>query len=102
MTLTCRKCQGEFDFEEVIEECVIDELRADAHMAVTDGGDDPYNECPECGLATYVYSEECCLHCGYQKESARCLVCGTTLDLYEAHEGNLCSYHKWSMEKSDK
>lgn len=101
MTLTCKKCQNEFDFEEVIEECIHEELRAEAYIAATDGGDHPYDECPECGLATYIYSEECCLHCGYKQESARCSVCATPLDLHEAHEGNLCSYHKWSMEKSD-
>ncbi|UMQ41583.1 MULTISPECIES: hypothetical protein [unclassified Chryseobacterium] len=101
MTLNCKKCQNEFDFEDVIEECVKEELMGYAYMAATEGGDDPYDECPECGMSTYVFSEECCLHCGYRQKPASCLVCGTILDLYEAYEGDLCSYHKWSMEKSD-
>jgi hypothetical protein len=99
--LTCKKCQNEFELEDVIEECITEELAGAAHIAGMEGAEDPYTECPECLKSTYVYDEECCLNCGYQQEDKNCAVCGTPLDLEMAHEGRLCSYHKWVMEKAD-
>ncbi|WP_443936839.1 hypothetical protein [Pedobacter sp. MW01-1-1] len=99
--LICKQCQNEFDLEEVIEECVKEELAGAAHLAGMDGGEDPYTECPECFKFTYIYDEECCISCGYQQEEKNCAVCGTPLVLEMAHDGELCSYHRWVMEKSD-
>ncbi|WP_213255962.1 hypothetical protein [Flavobacterium branchiicola] len=101
LPLCCKKCNKEFDFSDVIEECVNEELAAEAYLAATDGGDDPYTDCPECGLSTFVFSEECCVACGYEQESKTCAVCGTSLDIEEAYDGEICSYHRWSMEKAD-
>lgn len=100
-SLTCKQCQNEFDMDEVIEECVKEELAGAAHLAGMEGGEDPYTECPECFKFTYIYDEECCICCGYQQEHKKCAVCGTPLDLEMAHDGELCSYHKWVMGKSD-
>lgn len=101
LTLLCKKCLNEFDIEEVIEECLNEEMAADAIIAAMDGGDDPYTACPECGKSTYVYVEESCLNCGYQQDDVRCAVCHTQLNLEEAYDGNLCSYHRHAMEKAD-
>ena len=94
LLLSCRKCNFEFDLADVIEECVADELAGEAYLAVTDGGNDPYTECPDCGKDTFVFSEECCIACGYEQESKTCAVCGTGLDVDEAYEGEICSYHR--------
>ncbi|MBZ4042609.1 hypothetical protein [Flavobacterium hibisci] len=102
LPLWCKKCNKEFDLADVIEECITEELAAEAYLAVVDGGNDPYTECPECGQSTFVFSEECCLACGYQQESKTCLVCGTYLDTEEAYNGDICSYHKWVWEKADR
>lgn len=101
LLLHCKKCNTEFDFSDAIEECIEEELSAVAHIAVMDGGDDPYTECPECGKHTFVFSEECCLACGHEQSSKSCLVCGTGLDIYEAYEGEICSYHRYQMEKAE-
>jgi len=99
--LSCKKCQEEFELEDVIEGCIMEELAGAAHIAGMDGSDYPYTDCPECLKSTYVYDEECCLNCGYSQEDKSCAVCGTSLDLEMANEGDLCSYHKWVMEKAD-
>lgn len=101
LTLLCKKCLNEFDIEDVIEECLNEEMAGDTIIAAMDGGDDPYTDCPECGKSTYVFIEESCLHCGYQQEDVRCAVCHTPLNLEEAYEGGLCSYHRYVMEKAD-
>lgn len=46
--LTCKACQNEFDFDEVLEDCISEELEGAAHIAIMDGGDSPYTDCPEC------------------------------------------------------
>lgn len=101
LTLFCKKCFNEFDIEDVIEECLNEELAAEAHIAGMDGGDDPYADCPECGKSTYIFAEMACLNCGYQQADKRCGICHNQLDLEEAYEGDLCSYHRHSMEKAD-
>jgi len=100
LTLLCKKCLSEFDIEEVLEDCIIEELAAECHIAAMDGGEDPYAECPECSKETYIYEEMCCVNCGYQQPDIRCAVCHTPLDLEESYEGHLCSYHRYSMEKN--
>lgn len=99
--LNCKKCQNEFELQDIIEDCLSEELAGAAHIAGMEGSDGPYDECPECFKSTYVYDEECCLHCGYQQEDKNCAVCNAPLDLQMAHEGGLCSYHKWAMEKAE-
>lgn len=101
MPLLCKKEQHEFDLEEIIENCVHDALSGKAYLAMTDGDEYPYDTCPECVKNTYVYEEEICLACGYTQTQAECAICGATLDLEEAYEGNLCSYHQWQAEKDD-
>lgn len=102
MPLWCRKCNGEFDLAHAIEECITEELATEAHLAVIDGGNDPYTDCPECGQSTFVFIEECCLACGFEQEGKNCLVCGTSLDIEEAYDGALCSYHKWALERAER
>ncbi|MET3114617.1 hypothetical protein AAKU52_002352 [Pedobacter sp. CG_S7] len=100
-SLNCKKCQEEFDLEDVMEECIKAELAGASHIAGMDGSEGPYVECPECFKSTYIFDEGCCLVCGYEQEEKSCGVCGTSLGLEEAHEGGLCSYHQWVSDKSD-
>ena len=98
----CKKCNNEFDLTDVVEECIAQELSAEAYLAVTDGGNDPFTECPECGKETYVFTEGCCVACDYEQDNKICAVCGTSLNIDEAYEGEICSYHRLSMEKADR
>lgn len=99
--LTCNECKLDFDLEDVIEEYVIEELAGENHIAGMEGSDGPYTTCPECTKACYIYNEGCCIACGYQQQNRVCLVCSSQLDLEEAYDGELCSYHRYNMEKDD-
>lgn len=101
LPMWCKKCNEEFDLSDLIEECVREELSGEAYSAITDGGDDPYTDCPECNLATYVFFENCCLNCGFKQQSKTCSVCGTSLNIEEAYYGEMCSYHNWVLDKAD-
>lgn len=99
--LTCKECCEDFDLEIIIEEIVSEELAGESHIAATDGAKEPYTDCPECDKSCYVYSEECCVACGFQQKNKFCTICGNNLDLEEAYEGELCAYHRHIMEKND-
>lgn len=101
LELICKKCGHEFDLEETLEYCVEEEFGIEAHIAVMDGGDSPYTNCPDCNKSTYIYEESCCLACGYKQNNLNCCVCGTSLDLEEAYEGDTCYQHKKLFEIDD-
>lgn len=91
--LHCRACQNCFEFADVIESCVADNFYVDAFLSCKDGGESPYDLCPECGKDTFVYSEECCVACGYKMQYRNCAICGTTLRLDEQEYDGICAYH---------
>lgn len=93
LNLTCKKCQHEFDFEDVVEDCVHEAMYFDTFIAAKEGGEYPYDHCPECSKETYIFEEELCVACGYKHKEERCAVCHQSLSLEEAYEGSLCYYH---------
>lgn len=99
LPLLCKQCDYEFDFEDVVEQCVHEALSGEAYIAASQGGEYPYDTCPECSLETHIYEEDCCVSCGYGNEEKLCAVCHTPLDLEEAYEGDICSYHRSIAEK---
>jgi hypothetical protein len=74
---------------------------ADAYETYKDGGDPPYEECPECGRDTYIVQRDVCAACGYERQYMKCAVCHSPLGAGEQiHEG-LCGYHAWAAHKDD-
>lgn len=102
MPLSCKACFHEFDFEDSLEEYISEAFAHDNYLAVADGGDNPYDDCPECYKSTYVFKEEQCLACGYKSKYKECAICSEPLSLEEAYEdNNYCSYHQAAMDKDD-
>jgi hypothetical protein len=101
MPLLCKKGQHEFNFDDVIEQCVHDALGAEAYIAASQGGEYPYHTCPECNKDTYIYDEDCCVACGYGQVEKWCAVCHSPLSVDEAYNGDLCFYHSEQAEKDD-
>ncbi len=103
--LICSKCGEEADNLVVIEAAIGEHLAWDAHVMVKDGGDIPFEECPECGRETYVLAEGRCLTpgCGFSLHGYKCAICNNdlTLDDYRYGDGHLCSYHAHIMSKDD-
>ncbi|AZA90028.1 Uncharacterised protein [Chryseobacterium nakagawai] len=101
LALNCKKCGNEFDLEDVLNDCLEEEFGIEAHIAIMDGGDSPYADCPDCNEPTYIFEDDCCLSCGYIQVNKECHVCGTSLDLEEAYEGAVCYAHKRLLEEDD-
>lgn len=99
----CRLCGHGFSAEQAIEQALETYFETESYVAMTDGGDQPVLDCPECGLATYLLSEEHvgCVWCGLVLgECGRCME-GLTPDNVSPDNLNLCSYCNHLMQKDD-
>ena len=76
-TSHCRSCGESINAEALIENAMDSIMYAECYIAMTDGGDSPLQACPECGLETYVLSEEevGCVWC-----EVGCVWCDCVLD----------------------
>ncbi|MBF0098025.1 MAG: hypothetical protein HQM04_16270 [Magnetococcales bacterium] len=95
----CHKCGQSIDSEKLVRSAIEEYLYRDAYIAMTKGGDPPYEDCPKCG-GVYIFEEGRCLMCSFEL-SGECAVCHTALTLvdYMAGDGNFCSYHQHVMDK---
>jgi hypothetical protein len=98
INLHCNSCNYQFTFDEVVERCIDENLSGEAHISIKDGGESPYAECPECDRWTFIFSEDCCVACGYEMEYQNCEICEEPLTLEEQWNDGTCSYcqHKWA------
>jgi len=82
----------------------VEELTSwEAYIAVTDGGEAPVADCPQCMEETYIFEQGGCALCGYSvAEGAQCAVCGERLSPHDFAEGDeLCACHRHQINKDD-
>ncbi len=99
----CRSCGESLSAESLIEYSMIEHFKDDSYLAMTDGSDAPLQFCPECGLTTYVLSEEPvgCVWCSYVL--GKCIICATGLtpDNVDLEDLQYCSYCGYILAKDD-
>lgn len=99
----CRSCGAEISAETLIMNALSTHFELEGYFAAKDGDEGPLQDCPECGLTTYVLTEEQagCLWCDCSlDECAVCHVGLTPANVDPANHG-LCSYHGHLMSKDD-
>lgn len=99
-TLECRACGATQEPDSYIPEAVAAALASDAYLAMTDGGEAPYVECPSCALDAYVYTEGRCAHCG-ETATQECARCGSKIPAWEISCSPLCGYCDHLISKDD-
>lgn len=65
INLHCKSCNHDFQFTDVVEECIEESLYGEVYVAQSQGGEPPYGTCNECNKNTFVFSEGCCVACDY-------------------------------------
>lgn len=95
----CSQCGVTNRFDELAERAVEERLGAEAHISIKDGGESPYEECPECTKEAYIVEESICIACGYEMQQASCAICGESLSIHDHEFEGLCSYHHYLLEK---
>jgi hypothetical protein len=99
MDLNCASCGDNFSASDIIEACIEECLGTEAHIAVKDGGEPPFDQCPQCHKHTFVYVEGVCLACEESLEYTECRMCEEPLSLDDQPLDGLCSYCHYKMEK---
>ncbi len=99
----CRSCGASISAELLIENSLIEHFRGESYIAMTDGDGAPLQFCPDCGLTTYVLSEEPvgCVWCGCVL--GECIFCATGLapDNVDLEDHSQCSYCGYLLAKDD-
>lgn len=95
----CSSCNETRLFEDLAEKAVDSCYGAEAHISIKDGGESPYEECPECDRDSYLVNENICAACGYEGEFGECAICGAGISPTEQESGGLCDYHNWVADK---
>ncbi len=87
----CHGCGATYGTEEFVGLLIGHAFYADAYLAVTQGGEDAWVECPRCGCETFVLAveEPTCFLCSYNPKE-ECQVCGRRLTPDVEDDGNLC------------
>jgi len=102
INLKCKSCSEEFCFDDVVEQCINDSLAGEAIIAGMEGGESPYDTCPECDKGTFIYSENCCVACDYEMQYTNCYRCEASLGMDDQYNEGLCSYCQHLWEKMEK
>jgi hypothetical protein len=103
MECRCRLCGNHFSAENAFEHALSAHFECESYIAVTDGGDQPVQDCPECGLTTYLLTDEHvgCIWCGLVLDDcARCMT-GLTPENVSPDNHGLCAYCENLMSKDD-
>lgn len=89
----CYGCGAAYGTEDFVEQLVIQNFYVHAYLAMTQGGEPAWVECPKCERDTFVLAmgEPTCFLCGYEPKG-ECRVCGQLLTPgVESHiGGELC------------
>lgn len=100
-TFRCTGCGETADVERLVLHVLDEVYGADMYLAAKDGGDAPIEDCPECGLESFVVPLCGCAMCDFAvPDGAECAICGEGLTAHEysEHDG-LCGYHAYVVER---
>lgn len=98
--LICRACGAEEKFESFIPRAVAEALDDEAYLAVKDGCETPYVDCPVCGVKAYIVEENRCASCGESVETS-CTRCGMRIPPEELDSSPLCGWCAHMSSKDD-
>lgn len=96
----CVACGAEKEAEDFVSAAVSQALELEAYLVYDDGGEEPYVECPECCLPTYIVEEARCAWC-HAEFTPVCGRCGGFIPPSELAFSPLCSYCSYVMSKDD-
>jgi hypothetical protein len=99
----CRACGVRIPAEQALELALAAHFEWESYVAFDDGGDQPVQVCPSCGVAAYLVTHENpgCVSCGCVLD--RCARCMTDLtpENVSPSKSTLCNYCDYMMSKDD-
>lgn len=106
ISLVCRSCSAEPDWDDAIADAVDRALANEVYDRFKDTGESgPIYQCPVCERHTYIDFEDACAVCGETFDyPAECMRCSSGIPLEDALAGfdeGLCTYCTHIMGKDD-
>jgi ribosomal protein L37E len=98
--LVCSACGFAENYDSYVPRAISEALDSAAYIAAKDGGDTPYVDCPECGVAAYVVEENRCAACGESVETT-CIRCGSAIPPEELDSSPMCGWCAHMSSKDD-
>lgn len=100
MRFRCRACNTTSEWSELAIEAVAEHFGAEWYLVMTDGNDEPLEECPNCDSDTYVTVDQICLVCLSQLAPRRCAICGDHV-AQSLNGKDVCGYHYDMITRDD-
>jgi hypothetical protein len=100
MHFRCRACNATYEWSDLAKEAVADHFAADYYLVMTDGNDEPLEECPDCERDTYVTADQICVVCLSQRSPRRCSVCGDR-SVQQLNGVDVCGHHYDLITRDD-
>lgn len=95
----CKSCKKTLPYKKMVSNAVTKYFSREVYLSLTDGGDSPLADCPECG-GIYLYAQGVCASCGHSAENV-CQRCGSTITPEELFAEPYCGYCEHVMAKDD-
>ncbi|XOF34226.1 MAG: hypothetical protein ACL93V_02725 [Candidatus Electrothrix sp. YB6] len=99
LVFKCTSCGTINPFQDIVEAGIDEYLGGHAYIAAKEGGEPPYQTCPDCGLETYLIESDFCAACLYEREYKECLRCGNGISIDEQDFNGFCSYCDYIFDK---
>lgn len=99
--LICSSCGADFEFGDVVEQCLSESLAGESYIAAKEGGEGPLGTCPWCFEETFLIDKKTCVSCDYELEYSECMICDISLSLEEQDFDGLCAHCSNLMAKDD-
>jgi len=101
MNFECAACGAFSEYSEIAESACETAFAGANYSSIKHGGDPENDMCPECGLQTFVFDENCCIVCGAEISYTKCVRCGEQITVHEQDYGGFCGYCNHMIEKED-
>jgi DNA-directed RNA polymerase subunit M/transcription elongation factor TFIIS len=98
--LVCSSCGATETISSFAPRAIETALQDEAYLAIKDGGETPYVDCPVCGEEAYVVEENRCASCGESVETT-CIRCGNDIPPVELESSPMCGWCAHMSSKDD-
>ena len=98
--LTCRACGASIEPDTYVPDAVESGLGWEARLAVSEGGEIPYTDCPSCNHDPYIIADQQCALYGDSVEHT-CSMCANPIGAEELSASPLCGWCACQMAKDD-
>jgi hypothetical protein len=101
LNFVCTLCGKSSTFDDLVDAAISNAFQSEFYEAMTDGGNDPIDHCPECGKFAFHLASGGCLVCCATLQFTHCNLCDEPLGPGDQDFDGYCGYHHHVLERDD-